>query len=86
MRKTEHIGVIGAGSMGAGIAQVAATAGCKVTLFDQQKSAAISALDKLSSILDRLVEKERISNDKRNDILSLITIVDDLNQFHSANS
>lgn len=84
MRKTEHIGVIGAGSMGAGIAQVAATAGCKVTLFDQQKSAAISALDKLSSILDRLVEKERISNDKRNDILSLITIVDDLNQFHSA--
>ena len=84
MRKTEHIGVIGAGSMGAGIAQVAATAGCKVTLFDQQKSASISALDKLSSILDRLVEKERISNDKRNDILSLITIVDDLNQFHSA--
>ena len=84
MRKTEHIGVIGAGSMGAGIAQVAATAGCKVTLFDQQKSAAISALDKLSSILDRLVEKERISNDKRNDILSLITIEDDLNQFHSA--
>ena len=84
MRKTEHIGVIGAGSMGAGIAQVAATAGCKVTLFDQQKSASISALDKLSSILDRLVEKERISNDKRNDILSLITIEDDLNQFHSA--
>ena len=83
MRKTEHIGVIGAGSMGAGIAQVAATAGCKVTLFDQQKSAAISAIDKLSSILDRLVEKERISNDKRNDILSLITIADDLNQFHS---
>ena len=84
MRKTEHIGVIGAGSMGAGIAQVAATAGCKVTLFDQQKSASISALDKLSSILDRLVEKERISNYKRNDILSLITIEDDLNQFHSA--
>ncbi|WP_228390774.1 3-hydroxyacyl-CoA dehydrogenase NAD-binding domain-containing protein, partial [Chryseobacterium contaminans] len=29
-----NIGIIGAGTMGVGIAQVAATAGCKVVLFD----------------------------------------------------
>ena len=33
------VGVIGSGTMGSGIAQVAATSGCKVSLFDTNKEA-----------------------------------------------
>ena len=57
----KNIGIIGSGTMGSGIAQVAATAGCKVKVFDTQKQALVYSDKKLRSVLERLVEKERIS-------------------------
>ena len=54
------IGVLGAGSMGSGIAQVAATAGHEVMLFDTNQSALQKASEKLQKILNRLVEKGKI--------------------------
>ena len=66
------IGVIGAGSMGSGIAQIAASNGCKVLLYDNNSSALDLALEKLKKILTRLVEKGRIDNNKMEKILSLI--------------
>ena len=66
------IGVIGAGSMGSGIAQIAASNGCKVLLYDNNSSALDLALEKLKKILTRLVEKGRIDNNKKEKILSLI--------------
>ncbi len=58
MRK---IGVIGSGAMGSGIAQVAATAGHDVLLYDNNPDALKRSAAKLSKIMDRLVEKGRIS-------------------------
>ena len=58
------IGVIGAGSMGSGIAQIAASNGCKVLLYDNNSSALDLALEKLKKILTRLVEKGRIDNNQ----------------------
>ncbi len=63
------VGVIGAGTMGAGIAQVAATAGHKVRLFDNNSVALEQSKNKLHKILARLVVKERISAEKQEEIL-----------------
>lgn len=58
----KKIGVIGAGAMGSGIAQVAATAGHEVFLYDTNKDAIVHARNKLQKILNRLVEKGRIDD------------------------
>ena len=75
------IGVIGAGSMGSGIAQIAASNGCKVLLYDNNSSALDLALEKLKKILIRLVEKGRIDNNKMEKILSLIQTTQSLTDF-----
>ncbi len=75
------IGVIGAGSMGSGIAQIAASNGCKVLLYDNNSSALDLALEKLKKILIRLVEKGRIDNNKMEKILSLIQKTQSLTDF-----
>ena len=66
------VSVIGAGTMGAGIAQVAATNGHEDCLFDSFDGALKNAETKLTKILNRLVEKERLSDQEKNDILSKI--------------
>ena len=53
--------VIGCGTMGSGIAQVAATADCKVVLYDLNQEALDKSKAKLEKILNRLIEKERIN-------------------------
>jgi len=72
------VSVIGAGTMGAGIAQVAATNGHEVCLFDSFDGAIKNAETKLNKILNRLVEKERISNQEKDDILSRINFSEKL--------
>lgn len=61
-KKYNSIGVVGAGAMGSGIAQVAAQAGAKVILFDVNEEALTRAKAGLEKILNRLEEKERISS------------------------
>ena len=56
-----EIGVIGAGTMGSGIAQVAAQSGHKVWLFDTNEAALEKATKALAKIMARLVEKGRLS-------------------------
>ncbi|MEZ5041806.1 MAG: 3-hydroxyacyl-CoA dehydrogenase NAD-binding domain-containing protein [Saprospiraceae bacterium] len=55
------VGIIGAGTMGSGIAQVAATAGCEVLLFDTAETALINSQQQLARIMNRLLEKGKIS-------------------------
>jgi len=58
------VGVIGAGAMGAGIAQVAAQAGHRVLLFDARTGAADDATRKLASTFESLASKGRMSGDE----------------------
>jgi 3-hydroxybutyryl-CoA dehydrogenase len=58
---TTPVGVVGAGTMGAGIAQVAVVAGHPVRLYDVQDGAAARGVDQIGARLDRLVAKDRLS-------------------------
>jgi 3-hydroxybutyryl-CoA dehydrogenase len=66
------IGVIGAGQMGAGIAQVAAQAGYRVILSDRELALAETGKAGIAKALARLVEKEKIESAARDAALALI--------------
>ena len=66
------VGVIGAGAMGSGIAQVAAAAGHRVVLGDAAQGAAQRAQASIGKAMDREVAKERMSRDAADEVLSRI--------------
>lgn len=70
--------VVGAGIMGAGIAQVAAQAGHTVFLFDVREGAAAQAKSKLEKSLDALVVKGRMTADLVSSTLARIVAIDTL--------
>ena len=70
------VGIIGSGTMGSGIAQVAATAGCQVNLFDANQTVLEKSKTSLEKILIRLIEKGRIDTSEKNRIQSNINYVD----------
>lgn len=80
-----NVGIIGSGTMGSGIAQVAATAGCKVKLFDTNQNALDKAKVSLQKILARLIEKGRLNADEKNRIQSNITYVKNLKDLADSN-
>lgn len=73
-----EIGVIGAGAMGNGIAQVAAQSGHIVYVYDTKASALERAAFKLKAVLDRLVEKEKISSGEATATFERVRYVDSL--------
>lgn len=75
------IGVLGAGSMGSGIAQVAATAGHKVVLFDTKKEVLEQSKTKLDKLLLRLVDKGKIDEIKSRQIGENIAYATTMNDF-----
>ena len=72
------VGVIGSGTMGSGIAQVAATSGCKVNLYDTNKEALNKSKSNLDKTLSNLVEKGKIDIAGKKRISSNISYVDAL--------
>ena len=76
------VGIIGSGSMGTGIAQVAATAGHQVYVYDHNPDALKHAQKKVSKILHRLVEKGRMNEDECTTILNRISFVDNYYTFN----
>jgi 3-hydroxybutyryl-CoA dehydrogenase len=68
----ERIAVIGAGQMGAGIAQVAAQAGLAVTLADASPELARKGVEKLGATLGKLVEKGKLGPGDRDALLARI--------------
>jgi len=57
----ETVGIIGAGTMGNGIAQVCAVAGVSVTMIDISDAAVTRGLNAVSASLDRLVKKDKLT-------------------------
>ncbi len=61
--RIQTVGVVGAGAMGRGIAQMAAQAGCEVRLFDTQAAALDAAHQQITRQWDKLQEKGRLDAD-----------------------
>ena len=72
------ISVIGAGTMGTGIAQIASTKGHEVCLYDSFEGSIENAKTSLEKILNRLVEKERISSKEKENIINRINFSEKL--------
>ena len=68
----QHIGVIGAGQMGNGIAQVAACAGFKVSMIDIKQEYLDMAMANIQKSLEKLVSKDRLSQTESSIALSRI--------------
>ncbi len=76
----QKVGIIGSGTMGSGIAQVAATSGCVVKVFDTKQEALDRSKQALDKVLSRLIEKERIDEIEKTRIQNNISYVDSLKE------
>ena len=74
----KNITVLGSGIMGHGIAQVSAMAGYNVVLRDIEQKFLDKAIEKIKWSLDKLVTKEKISENERDEIFSRIKPIVDL--------
>ena len=79
------VGVLGAGTMGAGIAQVASQNECEVVLVDLNQDMLTKAENSLDKILARLVEKGKVSDDDKINIQGRITYSTDVKDFKGSN-
>ncbi len=68
MSPSKHpVGIIGTGTMGAGIAQVAARHGFTVMLLDQDRETVDSAMERIRGHINRMAEKGRITEGERDE-------------------
>ncbi len=75
------IGVIGSGTMGSGIVQLAAVSGCDVIMFDTNETALKTAYVKLKKMLENLAEKGKITPEKANEAVARITMATGIHDF-----
>ncbi len=80
MPSIDKITVLGSGIMGHGIAQVSAMAGYNVTLRDIDQAFLDKAMEKIRWSLNKLVEKQKITSNQADSILSRILPIVDLRQ------
>ncbi len=80
----EVVGVVGAGTMGSGIAQVAATNGYEVVLRDVEQAYVEDGLDRIASGLAAMVENDLLSEDERTAARERITGTTDLEELAAA--
>ena len=82
----ERLGVIGAGTMGAGIAQTALVAGISVTLVDVDAGQLAAAEATIVGGLDRLLSRERIDLTQREASLRALTAATELSALGDADA
>lgn len=85
LNKNSIVAVIGSGTMGSGIAQISATNGHKTYLFDQSENALEKAKSSLLAIHNRLVEKGKIDENRKNEILNNITYTNNIKDLNDTN-
>jgi len=84
LTKSATVAVIGAGTMGAGIAQVAAAAGHPVLLYDIAVGAVAKGLDGVKAGLDKLVERKKMEAAERDALMARIKPAETLDQLAGA--
>ncbi|RZW11743.1 MAG: 3-hydroxyacyl-CoA dehydrogenase [Rhodobacteraceae bacterium] len=77
-QKVAKVGVLGAGMMGAGIAYVSANAGIEVVLIDQKQEAADKGKSYSEGILDKGIQRKKVTEEKKATVLDRINATTDL--------
>jgi len=80
----ETIGVVGAGQMGSGIAQVAATSNFHVIMSDISEALVERGKSRISKSLDRMVQKEKINPSQKKEVMARIEGTIDLGKMKGA--
>jgi 3-hydroxybutyryl-CoA dehydrogenase len=80
-----NVAIIGSGTMGSGIAQVAATSGCTVKIYDTNEQALQKSKQSLEVTLSKLVEKAKIDENEKNRIQNAISYVNTLQELADSN-
>jgi 3-hydroxyacyl-CoA dehydrogenase/enoyl-CoA hydratase/3-hydroxybutyryl-CoA epimerase len=83
-QRVKKVGVMGAGMMGAGIALVSAQAGMQVVLIDQKQEAADKGKAYTEAYLDKGIKRGKVTAEKKDQMLSLITATTDYNALSDA--
>ncbi len=78
-QRVKKLGILGAGMMGAGIAYVSARAGIEVILIDQSQGAADKGKGYSESLLDKGVQRRKVTPERKNEVLKRITTTTDYN-------
>lgn len=81
MSQFNRIGVVGAGAMGAGIAQVAAMAGCDVLITDKKRESIATAQEDIQRSLNKFASKDKITPEQHTAILGRLHYVDSTSGF-----
>lgn len=79
------IGIVGSGAMGSGIAQVAAMANHQVILYDNNGASLQKAKQSLATTLSKLVEKQKITQQKSNEVTNLIIFTESIEALKHCN-
>lgn len=75
------VGVLGGGTMGSGIVQVAAQNGHEVVLVDLNEQILIKSKEELTKVMNRLIEKAKISKEESEAIQARVTYSQDMHDF-----
>jgi len=76
--RIESVAVLGAGTMGSGIAQVCAQVGCRVALYDVDDARAARGLEGVARFLEKGVQRGKVTEDGKAAVLARISPVSDL--------
>lgn len=79
----KKIGILGAGAMGGGIAHLAASSGFEVILCDVDQKYVDGAIGRAAKLMDRQIEKQKMSAEQKNEILGRMTTTTDMADFAS---
>ena len=82
LEKVKRIGVLGAGTMGQGIAQVAALNGFEVILFDIHNASLRKAEAQIIKNLDKGIEKGKVSLRAKGEALSRLMFTDEISHLN----
>ena len=85
MSENNFVGVVGSGAMGSGIAQVAATAGENVLLFDSNKESLRKTAGSFQTNLNKLEEKGKLKQGEASAIFSRIKFAESINEYSKCN-
>ena len=73
----ERVGVVGGGTMGAGIAELVAGQGLPVVVVELDEAAAAATETRIRAALDRQVRRERLTPEARDELLTRVTVTSD---------